>query len=85
MYFSIKLPIFLSSCSIVFLNINFFSFLLMTYFKPEQGLTIEYIILHYIEVVHSGVDVLSLNLQFFGNSFVVEWMYLCGANLHGVF
>jgi hypothetical protein len=65
MYFLIKLPVFLSFCCLAFLNINFFFFLLMTYSKPKQGLT--------IEAVHSGVDVLSLNLQFFGgNSFVVE-------------
>jgi len=49
----------------------------MTYSKSKQGLT--------IEAVHSGVDVLSLNLQFFGNIFVLEWMYLYGTNLHGVF
>jgi hypothetical protein len=56
---------------------NFFFFPLMTYPKPKQGLT--------IEAVHSGVDVFSLNLQLFGNNFVVERMCLSGTNLHGVF
>jgi len=64
MYILIKLPVFLSICCLMFLNINFFFFLVMTYSKPKQGLT--------MEAVLSGVDVLSQNLQFFGNSFVVK-------------
>lgn len=49
----------------------------MTYSKSKQELT--------IEAVHSGMDVLSLNLQFYGNNFVVESMYLSGTNLHDIF
>jgi hypothetical protein len=64
MYFWIKFSVFLSICVSVFLNIKLFSLLLMTYCKPRQAFT--------IEAGHSGVGVLSLNLPFFGNSFVAQ-------------